>query len=153
MEGEAMASPASRSVGELRRAAGAEIGRIVLVDGRARALVEVAPRIIAPARSTVRLTEAMVGREAVLLFERGDRSRPIVTGLLVAPEGDEPDAAAEIEIDGHRVAMTAAKEIVLRCGAASITLTRAGKVLIRGTYLLSRSSGANRIRGASVQLN
>ena len=28
-----------------------------------------------------------------------------------------------------------------------------GKVLIRGTYLLSRSSGVNRIKGGSVQIN
>ena len=48
---------------------------------------------------------------------------------------------------------TAESEIVLRCGEASITLTRAGKVLIRGTYLLSRSSGVNRIKGGSVQIN
>ena len=30
---------------------------------------------------------------------------------------------------------------------------RAGKVLIRGAYLLSRSSGVNRIKGGSVQIN
>jgi hypothetical protein len=42
---------------------------------------------------------------------------------------------------------------VLRCGQASVTLTKAGKVLIRGTYVSSRSSGVNRIKGGSVQLN
>ena len=45
------------------------------------------------------------------------------------------------------------REIVLRCGEASITLTRAGKVLIRGTYILTRSSGANRVKGAAVEIN
>ena len=35
----------------------------------------------------------------------------------------------------------------------SITLTGAGKVLIRGAYVLSRSSGVNKIKGGSVQLN
>ena len=48
---------------------------------------------------------------------------------------------------------TANKQIVLKCGKASITLTRAGKVLIRGAYLSSRSSGVNRIKGGSIQLN
>jgi hypothetical protein len=47
----------------------------------------------------------------------------------------------------------AAEELVLRCGDASITLTRAGKIILRGTYLLSRSSGVNRIKGGSVQIN
>jgi hypothetical protein len=59
----------------------------------------------------------------------------------------------DAEVDGERLVFTAKKEIVLRCGKASITLTRAGKVLIRGIYLLSRSSGVNRIKGGSVQIN
>jgi hypothetical protein len=54
---------------------------------------------------------------------------------------------------GREVVLTAENEIVLRCGEASITLTRAGKILLRGSYLLSRSSGVNRIKGGSVQIN
>jgi hypothetical protein len=42
---------------------------------------------------------------------------------------------------------------VLRCGEASITLTKAGKILIRGTYVLSRSSGVNMVKGATIHLN
>ena len=49
--------------------------------------------------------------------------------------------------------LTAEREIVLKCGEASITLTRAGKVLIKGTYVLSRSSGYNKIKGAAVDIN
>ena len=60
----------------------------------------------------------------------------------------------ELEIGGEeRLELTAEREIVLRCGKASITLTRAGKVLIRGDYISSRSSGVNKIKGGSVQLN
>ena len=47
----------------------------------------------------------------------------------------------------------ARKEIVLKCGKSSITMTRAGKVIIRGTYISTKSSGANRIKGGSVQIN
>ena len=36
---------------------------------------------------------------------------------------------------------------------ASITLTSAGKILLRGAYILNRSSGVNRIKGGSVQIN
>lgn len=102
-----------------------------------------------PARSTVVLDAASVGAEVLLLFERGDLSRPLVTGVL---QPVKPSAAA-VEVDGERVVFTAEKEIVFRCGEASITLTRAGKVLIKGAYLLSRSSGVNRIKGGSVQIN
>ena len=49
--------------------------------------------------------------------------------------------------------VSARDQLVLRCGKASVTLTRAGKVLIEGTYVLSRSSGVNKIKGGSVQLN
>ncbi len=49
--------------------------------------------------------------------------------------------------------VNAKEQLVLRCGKASITLTRAGKILIKGSYVLSRSSGVNRIKGGSVQLN
>ena len=45
------------------------------------------------------------------------------------------------------------EEIELKCGESSIVLTKAGKILIRGKYLLSRSSGVNRIMGGSVQVN
>ncbi|MBW2636717.1 MAG: hypothetical protein JRC86_04200, partial [Deltaproteobacteria bacterium] len=59
----------------------------------------------------------------------------------------------DVTIDGRRVTFDAKEQIELRCGKSSIILTRAGKVLIHGAYLLSRSTGANRIKGGSVQLN
>jgi hypothetical protein len=59
----------------------------------------------------------------------------------------------EVDADGERMTVTAKEELVLRCGEASITLTKAGKVLIRGTYVSSRSSGVNRIKGGAVHIN
>lgn len=56
-------------------------------------------------------------------------------------------------VDGDKVVIEGKEEIVLKCGEASITLTKAGKILIRGKYLLNRSSGVNRILGGSVQVN
>lgn len=115
------------------------------------------------ARSAVTLSKGAIGREVALLFEGGDPRRPIVMGFIQHPERISPTSPESIrsetpnlmgaEVDGERLVFTAKKEIVLRCGKASITLTRAGKVLIRGAYLLSRSSGVNRIKGGSIQLN
>ena len=61
--------------------------------------------------------------------------------------------SVETKVDSETLTLTANREIVIRCGEASITLTRAGKILLRGKYLLSRSSGVNRIKGGSVQIN
>ncbi len=110
-----------------------------------------------PARSVLALGPAEIGRDVVLMLEGGDLRKPIVLGVLQRLPQSRREAeslpAMSVEIDGERLTVTAEKELVLRCGEASITLTRAGKVLIRGAYLLSRSSGVNRIKGGSVQIN
>ena len=72
-------------------------------------------------------------------------------GNKVAPKSSAPLEA--IQVDGKRVVIEGQEEIVLSCGESSITLTKAGKILIRGKYLVSRSSGVNRILGGSVQVN
>jgi uncharacterized protein (DUF2345 family) len=56
-------------------------------------------------------------------------------------------------VDGESVVIEAREQVVLRCGRASITLTKAGKILIQGEYVSSRSAGVNRIKGGSVQIN
>jgi hypothetical protein len=95
-----------------------------------------------------------VGREIVLLFEDGDPNRPLLVGFVqTTVPRDIAQKEVGILVDGRRLTVAAEHEIVLECGEASITLTRAGKILIKGTYVLSRSTGVNRIKGGSVQLN
>ena len=108
-----------------------------------------------PARSAVALSNAHAGREVVLMFEKGANDAPIILGLIEKPVAspDKPVQPDKTEIDGKTLRLTAEKEIVLRCGDASITLTRAGKIIIRGAYVLSRSSGVNRITGGVVHIN
>lgn len=108
------------------------------------------------ARTVVDLHGPHIGKQVVLMFEEADLARPIIMGVL--REGDgwplaEQPGQVEVEADGERMIVSAREQLVLRCGKASITLTREGKVLIQGSYLLSRSSGVNRIKGGSVQLN
>jgi hypothetical protein len=110
------------------------------------------------ARSVVDLHAAHIGRAVVLMFEQADPARPIVMGVLRGaagwPQAEVPALAqVEVDADGERLLVSARTQMVLRCGKASITLTRAGKVLIQGSYVLSRSTGVNRVKGAAVQIN
>jgi Domain of unknown function (DUF6484) len=108
------------------------------------------------ARATLDLHGAHIGREVVLIFEDGDPRRPIVLGYLPQKEGwplAEKPGQVEVDADGERLLVTAKEQLVLRCGNASITLTKAGKVLIQGAYVSHRSSGVMRIKGGSIQLN
>jgi hypothetical protein len=108
------------------------------------------------ARTTSSLTESHVGKEIALLFEAGDLLSPIIIGPIQNTTSlKNPKAKQQwtAEIDGERIQLSAKNEIVFKCGKSSITLTKAGKVIIRGSYLLNRSSGVNRIKGGSVQIN
>jgi len=126
------------------------------------------------ALSTVGVGHDDVGRQVALLFAHGDARQPVIMGLIHSPlhemlanfadaasgrvpapadTGTHAANAVDATIDGQRVVIEAKEEIVLKCGEASITLTRAGKILIRGQYLQSRAAGLNRILGGSVQIN
>lgn len=108
------------------------------------------------ARTTIDLHGPHIGQDVVLFFEEGDVYKPIVMGVLRGKAGwplAEAPATVEVDAGGERMVVSAKSQMVLRCGKASITLTESGKVLIDGTYVLTRSTGMNRIKGGSVQLN
>ncbi len=87
---------------------------------------------------------------AVLLDPQKDR--PLVAGRLELP-GTERDLPERLVLDAESLVLEAEQELVLRCGKASITLTRDGRIVLRGTHVLQRSSGPVRIKGASVDIN
>jgi Domain of unknown function (DUF6484) len=131
------------------------VGRVVAVRNGSEPLIDFPANVsgeLVCARSLVSVSEADTGREVVLVFEDGDSSKPIIVGLVRTAEHSAAPRP-EIKLDEETLVLIAKKEIVLRCGKSSITLTSAGKVLLRGAYLLSRSSGVNRIKGGSVQIN
>ena len=139
---------------------GVVIGELVAMTADDRAPLVLFPgqagSAAVAARSIVDLHGAHIGRHVVLLFEGGDPAKPIVMGVLREGTGasleDRPGSVA-VDADGERMLVVAREQLVLRCGKASITLTKAGKVLIDGAYVSSRSSGVNRVKGGSVQLN
>ncbi len=163
-----------RSEGNLSQVNGVVIGILTGIDKQGHPLVAYAgnqTELPVSAKTTATVGPDAIGREVALLFEDGDLLRPIVIGVV---QGDTPvkhthiaepthteesgvvdlaDDTAEVVIDGQRIVLQAKQEVVLRCGKASITMTRAGKIIIRGAYVSTRSSGVNRIKGGSVQIN
>jgi len=103
-----------------------------------------------PARTTVVLSHEAVSRAVALLFEGADPAKPILIGLIEQPQRPQ---RVSLDRDGERLELIADREIVLRCGDASITLTRAGKVVIRGAYVSSYAKGVNKIKGGAVHIN
>ena len=136
-------------------------GRLVGHNEQGRLLVDYAGNPFGPlrARTTVVLAPDELRRAVeeqcavLLLFEEGDPGRPIVVGLLRDEVPVTSPVPVEVEADGRRVEVEAADELVLRCGAASLVLRRNGRVIIRGTYVETRSKGVNRIKGGSVLIN
>lgn len=150
------------------------LGTLTGIDTQGRPLVDYpvnpAGQPLA-AVSTLGIAKQYIGRQVALLFANGDPASPVIMGLIHSPldallesyevalPQDEVQAVApvaqveDVTIDGKRIVLEGQEEIVLKCGEASITLTKAGKILIRGQYLLNRASGVNRIMGGSVQVN
>ncbi len=153
------------------------IGSLAGIDAQGQPLVDFPENPLTTplvAISTLSITQQHVGRNVALLFAKGNPHSPVIMGLIHSPLHDliatydttnheqhttvEPSASSplsvdDVTIDGKRVVIEGKEEIVLKCGDASITLTRAGKILIRGKYLLNRADGVNRIMGGSVQVN
>jgi hypothetical protein len=105
------------------------------------------------ATALLRLASRDVG--ATLVLWLAPDALAIVLGRQTAGSADEQDEKPPIEalVDGRRVVLEAADEIVLRCGESSITLKRDGRVLIKGAYVETASRGVNRIKGGSVKIN
>ncbi|MBI2379776.1 MAG: hypothetical protein HYV16_03350 [Gammaproteobacteria bacterium] len=74
--------------------------------------------------------------------------QPLILGLIESRL--EP---VDCRIDGKRLSLVADQELELRCGPAKICLTRDGLVRVEGVDILSRARAAQKIRGASVQIN
>jgi len=114
--------------------------------------------------------------DLLLLFENGDASKPIIIDIVGACADDlsavpapilankatynqqydqqsASDELQDVNIDGKHISFTAKEQISFKCGNATITLTRSGKIMLKGAYVLNRSSGSLRLKGASVQIN
>jgi hypothetical protein len=141
------------------------VGRLVRFDEDGAAIVDYSANpFLNPlrARSCVELSPGDVGCEVVLWFEAGDFAKPLVMGCVRTTAGAISPPSRDVEIDVESIIATlpsddvrvsAVRSLTLRCGKASITLTREGRVVLNGSYVETRASGTNRIQGGSVRIN
>ncbi|MBW2740156.1 MAG: hypothetical protein JRE64_15225 [Deltaproteobacteria bacterium] len=150
-----------------RQIEGVRVGKIITVDESGQAFVDFPGNTQGPiaARFTNSIKPGMLqktfsaDRDVLLVFENNDPGLPIIIDSLYSLVNEitesstialETERPKDVLIDGKRVIFDAKEEIVLRCGKASIILSRDGKIVIKGTHLLSRSRGMNKIKGGAV---
>ena len=141
------AAPEQVSLG---RVVAIDDGTVVLESGDGR-------RISAAVTDSVGETlrkrnESLVGEIAVIgNFESGE----VVLGFLSDdPTRDVSDDTVHSHSDmKDRLQLSAQKEVRITCGKSEIRLTADGKVIVKGTDVVSRASRRNKIKGSSVGIN
>ena len=105
-------------------------------------------------------------QSVLLMFEQGDPQRPIVVGLiqpssaaasemrsLLVAKKPRRGPSREPHVDGEHLVLEGYERVTLKCGEASITLHKNGKLQLKGAYIESDSTGVNRIKGGTVKIN
>jgi len=134
------------------------IGVLVGFDRSGRPLVAFSnnPQSTAmPALYTLPLSHDNVGGKVALVFVDGNIEQPMILGS-VKDSLKEPQSgsSATITVDEKdSLTLTAKRQVTLQCGDSSITLTKDGKIIVRGNYISSRATGMQTIKGGSVQIN
>lgn len=133
-------------------------GALVAFDGHEPKIA----RLLTGLNSNERITNKHMGREVLLVFEQGNPNYPVIVGLMAEVQEDTfsrlLNTQRQLTRDKNKInesclTIEAEQEIVLKCGLGSITIRNDGKIVIKGTDLLARSKGVNRIKGATVRIN
>ena len=97
----------------------------------------------------------VAGWPALILHDEALEAPILLDFVLRSPRSESTlqKTTDDAALTGRRIEMCADEALVLRCGDASITLERDGRVVTRGNDVLSRSRGVNRLRGAAVKIN
>jgi len=142
------------------------IGRITAIQDNGNPLVafdgetQVKP---IEALTVVPLDRNSVGKDIAISFAQNQGGIPIVMGLIrrmlddvlngVDAKPEASESKPEVIVDGNKLELSAPEEVTIRCGEASITLNKKGKILIKGEHMLNRISGAYKIKSGSIELN
>ena len=118
-------------------------------DGGVTVLLEDGRRLACARLHTSDAGLTLAEGDEVLVHRRADG-----TGVVVGRVG--PSRAAPVESTSaipDTLLIEAGSSLTLRVGGGSITLREDGRILIKGTDLVSHATRRNRIRGGSVDIN
>ena len=96
-------------------------------------------------------------QRALVLRTAGPRPGALLVALLrerVSAQAREAEPGRlEVSLDGEKLRLEAETEIELRCGKSSLLLRRDGRVVLSGVYVLTKSRGPVKLKGATIALN
>jgi len=163
------------SSNELTRQGSLLVGKVVSINDHGNPMIaydETTKSKPVEALTTVPLNRDAIGKDIAISFAQNNGCMAIVMGVIRRPlddvlalqsaqpeevitpaKTDEPTGKPEVIVDGNKLELSAPEEITLRCGKASITLNKNGKILIKGEHMLNRTSGSYKIKSGSIQLN
>jgi len=125
------------------------LGRLVgFADGSPLVLLTAASSPIA-ASAVGRLSVDDLGRLVAVMFIDSNPALPLVIGVIA----DEHPAPASRNETPARLEFEATREIVMKCGKATLRLLADGTAVLRGVNVVTRAAATNRIRGGNVQIN
>jgi hypothetical protein len=104
------------------------------------------------------LVPAARNRQRALVVRTDDTpSRWVLIGLVrervSSAARDAAPGELEVKVDGETLRLTAEREIELRCGNASLILRQSGRVILKGTHVVTSSRGPLKVKGATVEIN
>jgi len=165
---ESIQGESSSSQAELSTSSGLLVGRITALLENGNPLVafdgETKSEPI-EALTVVPLSSSSIGKDVAISFAQNQNGMPIVMGVIrrmldeVLDDVPEQEALKtgtvkpEVIVDGNKLELSAPEEVTIRCGEASITLNKSGKILIKGKHVLNRISGAYKVKSGSIELN
>jgi len=130
----------------------------VLAGGRAQVRDENSGRVFAC--DLLRITsgpppEVIAGLDVIFVAEEDDEHGYILG--IIEPPSTAIVRCADLTNESVEtpavVVLRAEHRLELTCGRASLTMNADGTVVVKGTTVISRASGVNKIRGAAVRIN
>lgn len=137
----------------LPRVPGVVIGEVRGIDGEGRIWLDLPPPWESAELAVCclcRMDQLAAGAPVAVMFQEENPLMAVVVGPIVAELRRSPVGSQSLP---QSIELAAEQQITLRCGKASIQMLRDGSLRIRGSELLSRASGTNRIRGGNIQIN